>query len=82
MRGQLYLDVPVAIDFSDKILVVHPTTFDLGRAILLVALIAIAIGVVTCFTSTFLMPTRAWFATAVPTLAVGAILVGVSLRKS
>ena len=72
----------MAIDFSGKILVVHPTTFDLGRGILLLALIAIAIGAVTCFTSAFLMPTLAWFALAVPTLAVGAILVGVSLRKS
>jgi hypothetical protein len=72
----------VAIDFSDKILVVHPTTFDLGRAILFLALIAIAIGAVTCFTGAFLMPTSAWFAMAVPTLAVGAILIGVSLRRS
>jgi len=80
-RNNPHRNIFVAIDFSDRILVVHPTAFDLGRSILFLGLIAIAVGVVTCFTSAFLVPALAWFAMAVPTLAVGVILVGFSVTR-
>ena len=72
----------MAIDFSGRILVIHPVAFDLGRSILFLGTIVIVIGVVTCFSGAFLMPTLAWFAAAVPTLAIGGILVGCSVTRA
>jgi hypothetical protein len=72
----------VAIDFSDRILIVNPTAYHLGRSIVFIALIAIAIGGISCFTGEILMPALAWVAAAVPAIAIGAILIASGVRKS
>jgi hypothetical protein len=71
----------MAIDFSGRILVIHPTALFLGRSVLFLGLIVIAIGIVTCFTGDFLVPAPAWLVSAIPTVTIGAILVGCSVTK-
>lgn len=76
-----YPDVPVAINFSDKILIVYPTAFYLGRAAIIIAFVSIAVGVASCFFGDVLMPARVWIAAAVPIIAIGGMLIGMSLRR-
>ena len=80
-QQQPHQDVPVALDFSDKILIIHPTAFHLGRSILFLGLIAIAIGAVTCFSGPLFIPALAWFAASVPILGIGTILVVTSVTR-
>jgi hypothetical protein len=69
------------MDFSNKILILRPATFLLGRSILLLGLGALIVGVVTYFTGEFLLPANAWLAAAIPTSAIGGILVGSSVTR-
>ncbi len=72
----------MAIDFNDKVLVVNPTSFFIGRSILAVGIIAIAVGVITHFTGDFLMPVNLWIALGVPTAPAGAAVMWSALRKN
>jgi len=76
-----YQDVPVALDFTDRFLIVHPAAFDLGRSVLFLGVIVITIGAVTCFTGPFLIPAPVWIASSIPILSIGAIFVGCSVTK-
>jgi hypothetical protein len=80
-RNKTHQDVPVAIDFSGKILVTNPTAFHLGRSIVFIGVIPIGIGVISYFAGDILMPAMGWFAVAAPTVVIGAILVACGLTK-
>jgi hypothetical protein len=67
--------------FRNGFLVLHPAAFDLGRSIVLLGFVVIAIGLTTCFTGAFLIPTPVWFIAAIPTFAVGTILVCCSVTR-
>ena len=73
--------VYMAINFSDKILITNPTSFNLGRGILLVGIIAILLGVITYFTGDFLMPTLIWCAAGAVTVVIGLIVRASGLTK-
>jgi hypothetical protein len=63
MYSRLFFNVErkfVGINFNDKVLITNPTSFHLGRGILMVGIIAIAVGGITYFTGDFLMPASAW----------------------
>jgi len=71
----------MAINFSDKVLVTNPTTYNLGRVIIGAGVLSIIVGGVTCFTGDLFMPAMAWCAAGTPTLVIGGILVGNGLTK-
>ncbi len=72
----------MAINFNDKVLVVNPTTFFIGRGVLLVGIVAIVAGAITHFTGDFFLPTNLWIALGVPTVVAGAMVLWSSLRKN
>jgi hypothetical protein len=73
----------VAIDFSDRILITNPTSYHLGRGILFVGLVDLAIGGITYyFDQDFLLPPLAWCIMSAPTLAIGGILMACGLTKA
>jgi len=71
----------VAIDFSARTLITNPTVYSLGRGVIVIGLILIAVGAISYLTTDILMPAPAWFAMAVPTMVVGTILIASSKRK-
>jgi hypothetical protein len=73
---------PVAIDFSDKILVTRPTTFYLGRGIGCIGIIAISVGIITYFTGDFLIPALAWCALGIPITVIGGIFMRNGITKN
>jgi hypothetical protein len=77
-----HLGRTMAINFNDKVLVVNPTTFFIGRSVLSVGIIAIAVGVITQFTGDFLLPANLWLALSIPTTVAGAMVLWSSLRKN
>ena len=72
----------MAINFNDRILVTNPTTHYLGRGVLAVGIIAIAVGLITHFTGDIVLPAPAWCAFGVPTAAIGFILLKSGLTKN
>jgi hypothetical protein len=64
----------VAIDFSERTLITNPTAYHLGRAIVFIGFVVIAVGAVSWFTTDIGLPARAWFALSVPTLVIGLIV--------
>ncbi len=72
----------MAIDFSDRILITNPTAYHLGRSIVFVALIAIAVGGLADCTGASLMPAVAGGAGARPASGSGAGLSAAGVRKS
>jgi hypothetical protein len=73
---------PMAIDFSDKILVTNPTTHYLGRGVGGAGIIAIIVGITTHFTGDFLLPASAWCALGIPITVIGGILMRNGLTKN
>ena len=71
----------MAVDFSEKVQITNPPAFFLGRYILISGVVVLAVGLVTLYTGDVLMPALAWCALAIPPLAIGVILIGVSLTK-
>jgi hypothetical protein len=71
----------MAINFSDRVLVTNPTVHHLGRAIVFLGAVLMAVGVITCYTGDVLLPALAWCAWAVPTIAVGIIFVFSGLTR-
>ncbi len=72
----------MAINFNDKVLIVNPTSYFIGRGVLLVGIVAIAVGVITQFTGDFYLPANLWIAIGVPTAAAGALVMWSALRKN
>ncbi len=72
----------MAINFNDKVLVVNPTIFFIGRSVLGMGLIAIVLGIVTQFTGDFLVPANLWVAFGIPATVAGAIVTHSALRKN
>jgi len=71
----------MALDFSSRTLITNPTAYYLGRGIVFLALVVIAIGAISWFTTDIGMPARAWFALAVPTLVIGLIVASCGRTK-
>ena len=71
----------MAIDFSAKILVTNPATYNLGRVIACAGVVALIIGITTQFTADLLIPASAWCAFAIPIMVVGGILVACGVTK-
>jgi len=71
----------MAINFSDKILITNPTTYNLGRGVVCAGIIAILVGIVTLFTGDLLMPALAWCALSVPIIVIGGIFLTNGLTK-
>ena len=71
----------MAINFSDKVLVTNPTSYRLGQAIIGGGIIAIIIGIITCFTGDFLFPGLTWCAIGTPIVVVGLIVRATGLTK-
>jgi hypothetical protein len=72
----------MAIDFNDKVLVTNPTTHYLGRGVLCVGIVAIAVGIITHFTGDFILPASAWCAFGIPTAVIGWIFLQSGLTKN
>ena len=72
----------VGINFNDRVLVTNPTSFYLGRGILAVGIIAIAIGAITQYMGDFVLPAPVWIAIAVPTIFIGWTVMRSGLRKN
>ncbi len=72
----------MAIDFNDKVLVVNPTSYFIGRAVLAVGVVWITLGVITHFTGDFLLPANLWIAMGVPTAPAGAFVMWSAVRKN
>jgi len=71
----------MAINFSDKVLVTNPTTYNLGRGVLCAGIVAILVGIVTHFTGDVLIPALGWCAFGVPTIVIGGIFMTNGLTK-
>jgi hypothetical protein len=71
----------VAIDFSNKLLIIHPAAFNLGRCIIVLGVLAVIVGVVTSYTGQFFEPPSVWFAAAVPTIGIGGAFVACSMTR-
>jgi len=71
----------MAINFNDKILVTNPTSYCLGIGVACGGIIAIIVGIITCFTGDFLLPALGWCALGVPTTVIGGIFVACGLTK-
>jgi len=74
--------MPVAINFSDKILVTNPTTYHLGQSIVCVGIIAIIVGIITYFTGDILIPALAWCAFGGLAMVIGTIFMRNGLTKT
>ena len=72
----------MAINFNDKVLVVNPTSYFIGRSVLAVGIVAIILGVITQFTGDFLVPANLWIAMGIPTGVAGTIVLRSALRKN
>ena len=72
----------MAINFNDKVLIVNPTSYFIGRSVLTVGIVAIAVGVITHFTGDLLLPANLWIALGVPTVPAGVMLMWSALRKN
>lgn len=72
----------MAINFNDKVLIVNPTSYFIGRGVLAVGIVAIAVGVITHFTGDFILPANLWIALGVPTAPAGALVMWSALRKN
>ncbi len=72
----------MAINFNDKVLVTNPTSFYLGRGVLIVGIVAIVIGAVSFFLGDFVLPAPAWIALGAPTIFIGVVVMISGLRKN
>jgi hypothetical protein len=72
----------VAINFNDRVLIVNPTSFFIGRSVLTGGIIAIVVGTITHFTSDFLLPASLWIALGIPTCFAGGAVLWSALRKN
>jgi hypothetical protein len=72
----------MAINFNDKVLIVNPTSYFIGRSVLAVGIASILLGVITLFTGDFLLPANLWIALGVPTTVAGTIVMRSALRKN
>jgi hypothetical protein len=72
----------MGLNFNDKVLIVNPTSFFIGRSVLSVGMIAIVVGVVTHFTGDFLLPSSLWIAVGIPTAVAGGLVLWSALRKN
>lgn len=71
----------MAVDFSEKIQITNPVAFHLGRYTVIAGFFVLALGLITMYTGDLLLPALAWCALAIPALAIGAILIAVSVTK-
>jgi hypothetical protein len=71
----------VALDFSNKVLIIHPAAFNLGRLIIVLGVLALIVGVVTSYTGELFILPSLWFAGAVPTIGVGGVFVACSMTR-
>jgi hypothetical protein len=72
----------MAIDFSNKMLVTNPTTYNLGRTVVCTGIAAIGIGLITQFTGDVLLPSMAWCVFGTPTIVIGVILMRSGLTRN
>jgi len=72
----------MAINFNDKTLVTNPTSYYLGRGVLVIGIIAIVIGVITHFTGDIFLPAAAWCAFGVLPVFIGLVLMKSGLTKN
>ena len=72
----------MGINFNDKVLVTNPTTYHLGRGVLIAGIVAIIVGGITHFTGDVLLPAPAWCAFGVPPVFIGWVLMKSGLTKN
>lgn len=72
----------MAINFNSKVLVVNPTSFFIGSSVLGVGIVVIALGIITQYTSDFLLPALVWVACGVPAVGAGVIMMFSALRRN
>jgi hypothetical protein len=72
----------MAINFNDKVMIVNPTSYFIGRSVLSIGVIAITVGIITHFTGDFLLPANLWIALGIPTAPAGVIMMFSALRKN
>ncbi len=71
----------MAIDFSNRLLIIHPAAFNLGRCVIGLGVLGIIAGAVTSYTGPFFLPPSVWFAGAVPTIGIGGAFVACSMTR-
>ena len=71
----------MALDFSNKVLIIHPAAFNLGRLIIALGVLAVVAGAVTSYTSQFFVPPSIWFAAAAPTIGIGGAFLACSMTR-
>ena len=72
----------MGINFNDRVLVTNPTSYFLGRGILIGGAIAIGVGGITYFAGDFLMPAMAWVICGLPPTFIGWTIMRSGLRKN
>jgi uncharacterized membrane protein YczE len=72
----------MGLNFNDKVLITNPTSYFLGRGILIVGLIVMGIGGTTYFTGDFLMPAMAWLICGLAPTFIGWTIMRSGLRKN
>ncbi len=71
----------MALDFSNKVLIIHPAAFNLGRCIVALGVLGLIAGAVTSYTGQFFVPPSIWFAGSVPTIGVGGAFLACSMTR-
>jgi hypothetical protein len=71
----------VALDFSNKVLIIHPVAYSLGRFIIVLGVLALIVGAVTSYTGQFFVPPSIWFAGSVPTIGIGGAFLACSMTR-
>ena len=72
----------MGINFNDKVLVTNPTSYHLGKSVLVVGIIAIAVGAITYFFGDFVMPSSGWVACGLPPTFIGWVVMRSGVRKN
>jgi hypothetical protein len=72
----------MAINFSDKVLVTNPTTYNLGKTVLCTGIVVATCGAITYFTGDLGIPPMGWCAFGAPTIVIGVILMRCGLTKN
>jgi hypothetical protein len=71
----------MAINFSNKVLVTNPTSYNLGRGVFFAGLMAFLFGLVTIYTGDVILPAQAWCAFGVPIAVIGIFFARSGLTK-
>jgi hypothetical protein len=78
----------MAMDLSNNMLVTNPTTYGLGKCVIIAGIAVVIIGVITQFRGPVILPgdiflsAGAWYALGIPTTVIGGIFIASGLRRN